>query len=1032
MPDEVQFCILGPLVVRRDGVALPIAHGKQRALLAVLLLRAGRAIAADELAELLWPAAAPPPSASVTVRNYVKRLRHALASAGQDRIITQPGGYLIRVEPGELDVSLMEQSLAKAHDAARGSAWEQTAVHARAALDLWRDEPLSDVNVPQLAAIEVPRLMELRLQARELSAEAAIQLGQHAEAATELRQLTAANPFREHLHALLMLSLYRCGRRGEALDAYRNARGVLVEGLGSEPGPELQAVHQQILRDDPALASPSTSVTQPARSRAAARGRNGTLRSGVPRQLPVAVRGFTGRDAELAFLTGLLDTRAVQTEPSMLITAIDGGAGVGKTALAIRWAHQVADRFPDGQLYVNLRGYDPEEPLAAGDALAGFLRALGVPGQGIPDGLEDRARLYRSRLAGRRVLVVLDNARDAEHVRPLLPGDACCVTLVTSRDALAGLAATDGARRLDLDLLPLGDAVGLLRSLIGERADSDPAAAVALAGLCARLPLALRIAAELAVARPAVPLVDLAAELAADRLDGLDAGEDRADVRAVFSWSLRLLPENAAEMFVLIGLHPGDDLDVLATAALAGTTADQARRGLGQLHRAGLLQGARPGRYGMHDLLRAYAREQAAARDADGRCHRAQTRLFDYYLAAAAAAMDVLFPSEAHWRPRVQPAASAIPGMPGEAEARAWLDRERANLVTIVVHCARHGWPRHATDLAGTLFRYVLTGSHLPEADTIQRQALQAARLSGDLAAEADALNGLGGIGILKGHFRDAAGHFRAALERYGRCGDQAGQARVLHNLGVTEQWLYDPRSAAGYFRRAVAGFEGAGQSVGAALALADLADAEADLGDYGEAAEHLERALPVLHGAEHQLGEAQALARIGSLNLRRGQATEAADFYGQALAIFRRIDHPTGVASALLNLGEVSRYQGEYQHAIGYLRQALAMYRTAGGQYGETVTLRSLAGALHGAGETAAARAELAEALRLAAETGNTYQQARAHQDLADSHHAAGQDEQAGQHWRQALTLYTVIGAPEADQIRSRLSAGGGATAQR
>ncbi len=1024
MPAEVQFCLLGPLVVRHDGVVLPIAHGKQRALLAVLLLHEGRAIAAGELTELLWPANAAPLSASVTVRNYVKRLRHALGSVGQDRIITQPGGYMIRAEPGELDVSLLEQSLGKAHRAARDGAWEHTAVHARAALDLWRGEPLSDVNVPQLAAVEVPRMIELRLQAQELRAEAAIELGRHAEAVTELRRLAAANPLREQLHALLMLSLYRCGRRGEALDAYRHAREVLVEDLGSEPGPELQALHQQVLRDDPVLAPPSPvmAVVRQARSPAVAPTGSRAVHVSVPRQLPAAVRGFTGRDSELAIMTELLNARESEGEPTALVTAIDGGAGVGKTALAIRWARLVADLFPDGQLYVNLRGYDPEEPVATADALAGFLQALGVAGHDIPDGVQDRARLYRSRLAGRRVLVVLDNARDGEHVRPLLPGDPSCVALVTSRDALAGLVATEGARRLDLDVLPLPDAVGLLGSLIGEQAESDPQAAAALAGLCARLPLALRIAAELAVARPAVPLADLAAELAADRLNGLDAGEDRADVRAVFSWSLRRLPHNTTEVFALIGLHPGDDLDAHAAAALTGTTAGQARRALGRLHRAGLLQAAGLGRYGMHDLLRLYAREQAAALHTDGQSHRALTRLFDYYLAAAAAAMDVLFPAEAHWRPRIPPVAAVLPAMPNEADARAWLDRERANLVTVVAHGAGHGWPRHATNLAGTLFRYVLTGSHLPEAHAIESHALQAARLSGDPAAEADALNGLGGIDVLKGQFRDAATQFQAALQRYSQCGDTAGEARVRHNLGVTKQWLHDPRSAACYFRQAVAGFEDVGQGLGAALALADLADAEAELGNYDQAAEHLQRALPVLHDAGHQLGEAQVLARIGSLSLRRGQLAEAADSYRPALEIFRRIDHPTGVASGLLNLGEVSRYQGEYQQAISYLREALAVYREAGGQYGETVALRSLAGALQGAGQTAAARAELAAALRLATATGNTYEQANAHAGLAESHHATGQDELADRHWQQALSLYTQLDAPEADQIRSRL----------
>ena len=268
---------------------------------------------------------------------------------------------------------------------------------------------------------------------------------------------------------------------------------------------------------------------------------------------------------------------------------------------------------------MNLRGYDPYEPVAPGAALAGFLQALGVPGQQVPDDVEDRARLYRSSLAGRRVLVVLDNARDAEHVRPLLPSDPRCVAVITSRDTLAGLVVVDGARRLDLDVLPLTDAVALLRSLIGARVDEDPAAATRLADLCARLPLALRIAAELAASRPAMSLQELTAELAPSRLDRLDAGEERADVRAVFSWSVRQLPDDVAETFALLGLHPGEDLDAHAAAALTGTTPGQARRALGQLLGASLIQATAAGRYGMHDLLRGYAREQAAARDTDGR-----------------------------------------------------------------------------------------------------------------------------------------------------------------------------------------------------------------------------------------------------------------------------------------------------------------------------------------------------------------------------------------------------------------------------
>jgi transcriptional regulator with XRE-family HTH domain len=408
------------------------------------------------------------------------------------------------------------------------------------------------------------------------------------------------------------LSVRAIANMERGLTARPHGRSVrsLADALGL-PGPERLQLHRA--------------------SRVIGDGSATDLTHSVPCELPGRVRHFTGRAPELAELSDMSAGGEVRT---VAICVVGGPAGAGKTALAVHWAHQAAARFGDGQLHVNLRGYDPGEPVAVADVLAGFLRALGVPGPEIPDETEQRAALYRSRLAGRRVLVVLDNARDAEQVRLLLPGGLPCVAVVTSRDALAGLVAADGAIRLDLDVLPLADAVALLRSLIGPRADADPATAQ-LAGLCARLPLALRIAAELAVARPAVPLAELAAEVEADRLDCLDAGEDRTDVRAVFSWSLRELPGEMAGAFALAGLHPGKDLDVYAAAALTGTTPGQARRILGRLHRASLVQATGPGRYGMHDLLRAYAREQAAAGDCDGHSQTALARLFDYYLDAA-------------------------------------------------------------------------------------------------------------------------------------------------------------------------------------------------------------------------------------------------------------------------------------------------------------------------------------------------------------------------------------------------------------
>jgi DNA-binding SARP family transcriptional activator/predicted negative regulator of RcsB-dependent stress response len=1009
MTPRAEFCLLGPLLVRWNGVQVAVPRGRQRAVLAALLLNAGRVVSVDELAEVLW-GAHPPPSERVTVQNTVMRLRQSLGAA-RSLIGTQPRGYLITIAAGELDVSRFEDSIRVAQSAIRDTSWPQAATAAAAALALWRGEPLADAGSELLTAREAPRLAELRLQALEARIDADLHLGRHKEVIGELRLLVSAHPLRENLHGLLMVALYRDGRQGEALAAYVAARRVLVEELGAEPGLRLSQLHQQILTADRALALPPTAVASD----------DGGARPAPPRELPAGVGKFTGRAAELAALTRLLD----QPTSMVVISAIGGTAGVGKTALAVHWAHQVAGQFPDGQLYVNLRGYDPSQPMTAADALAGFLSALGVSGTGIPAGEAARSARYRSLLAGKRMLILLDNARSVGQVRPLLPGMPGCAVLVTSRDSLAGLVARDGATRLDLDLLPLADAVALLRALIGQRASADPGAAAELALLCCRLPLALRVTAELAAARPDATLAELAGELADQqgRLDLLDAGGDPfAAVRTVFSWSYRNLDAGAARTFRLAGLHPGAGFDAYATAALTGATLQETRRALDALARAHLIQPVGPGRYTMHDLLRAYAVEQAAGRDADSLCHLALTGLFDYYRSVAAVAMDLLYPAEAHRRPRIAPTSAAVPELPDEAGARAWLDAERANLVAVVVHCADHAWPDNATDLANTLFRYLMTGSHGTEAEAIYRHVLQAALRSGDRSAEADALNGLGGIGIMRGQFRDAAGHYQAALQAYRQCGDRTGQAWVLRNLGITEYQLHNLRSAASYHREAIAAFEDAGDSLGAARGLAQLAAAETELGSYDQAAEHLQRALAVHRDAKDQSGEADALTRLGELNLRRGQLTEAAASFEHALAIRRHIGYSAGVAAGLSNLGEVSLRRGDYQRAISHLREALALCRYTGDQYVAIVTLRTLAEALHAAGQPADARAELAVALRLAAETGNTYQQASAHRDLADSYHHAAEDERACYHWQQALTLYTQLSAPEAEHVRALL----------
>jgi tetratricopeptide (TPR) repeat protein len=741
------------------------------------------------------------------------------------------------------------------------------------------------------------------------------------------------------------------------------------------------------------------------------------------------VRHFTGRAGELAALTALLDQASAQTPGTVVISAIGGTAGVGKTALAVHWAHQVADRFPDGQLYVNLRGYDPGQPVPATDALAAFLRSLGTPGQDIPPEADERAARYRSLLAGKQVLVVLDNAGSADQVRPLLPGTPACTVVVTSRDALAGLVARDGAARLDLDLLPEEEAVALLRTLIGPRADAGPAAAAELAAQCCRLPLALRVAAELAASRPAASLAALTAELAdlRTRLDLLGAGGDpRTQVRAVFSWSCRHLDADTARAFRLAGLHPGPDLGPYAAAALTGAGLPQARRALDELARAHLISPAAPGRYAMHDLLRGYARELSATADGAQEQHAALTRLFDHYLHTAAAAMDTLFPADRHHRPRIPRPDTPVPPLPGPAAARQWLDGERAALVAAAGHTAACGWPGHATRLAATLARYLLNGGYFPEAATVFAHALGAARRTGDHAAEATTLHQIGNIDLEQGRSQQAGDHYRQALALFRAAGDRAGEARALANLGRAETELGRYAQAARHQQEAVAIFRDIGDRYGEARALGNLGWARQLQGRYQEATSYHQQALGLSREIGDRLGEAWALDSLGVVDLRLGRYQHAAGYLEQALAMLHEMGDKGGEAELLVRLGEVYLGLGRYEHAAGTFEQALAMSREIGHRVLEADALNGLGEVFFRTGEAGKARVHHAAALRLASEAGAPLEQARAHSGLARACQADGNSLQARHHWQQALTRYAAIGAPEAREIRDRLAMAG------
>ena len=753
--------------------------------------------------------------------------------------------------------------------------------------------------------------------------------------------------------------------------------------------------------------------------------------TGPPRQLPAPTAPFVGRGKELAALSFLSDQcfrsdqTAGQRGATAIISAIGGTAGVGKTALALRWAHARASDFPDGQLYVNLRGYDPGPPVLPQDALASFLRALGVNGQDVPQDLAECAARYRSLIAGRRMLILLDNARDAEQVRPLLPAASGCMALVTSRDALAGLVARDGAQRLDLDLLSPVDAAALLRELIGNRAESEPGAVAALATQCAGLPLALRVAAELITARRDTPLPALAEELADTRrlLDLLDAdGDPRTAVRAVFSWSYRYLDDAAARVFRLLGVHPGGGFEPHAVAALDDRTAGQASQTLLTLARAHLIQLTGQDRYGMHDLLRAYAAERADQEESGPATEQSLTRLFDYYAGTTAAAMDTLFPAGESRASSAPKPSTPMPEVADADTARNWLAANLATVVEIAAFTAGTDWAGHTTSLANAIFRYLEAGSRFSEIVAIYGHAVRAASRSGDRAAEAEALNNICLVDLRQGRYEQAAKHLRRALELYTETDNLTGQAYALGNLGIVDFLQGRYRDAIASQKRALAFYGATGNKLGQARTLANLGLVELRLGQHDQAARRFQRSGDLSRQLGAAIAEGLALTGLGQVSLDQGNLWLAEDFLSKGLARFRAAGDQPGEAEALVGLGSVRCAQRRPEAAIEHCQRALALFRKVGDPVGQASALSGLAQALAAAGDPRQARAQATMALALADKAGDPYEQARAHHLLATCNPAGAEAGSARRHQRRAAQLFTRLGvtAP-ADQEAHR-----------
>ena len=911
----MRFGILGPLQVHDglDDVGVPAA--RQRVLLAALLVRAGRAVPAAELVETVWDGL-PPAGATATLRSYVKRLRQILGPQAGARVLTRSPGYLLDAAEEEVDLLRFTRLCRDGGVAVRHGAWAQASAVLGEALGLWRGVPLADVPSKVLHRDESPQLEQLRLQAVEWRIDAGLHLGGDAELVHELQSLAAEHPLREHFHAQLMLALYRCGRRAEALGAYRNARRLLVSELGAEPGAELRELHQRMLATDPSLTVPAPAFRAGAPD--------------VPRQLPAAVGHFTGRDDELAGLTTLL-CPAGQTPRTVALSAIAGPAGVGKTALAIHFARRVTESFPDGQLYLNLRGFDPTlTPMSPAEAVRLALDAFAVPAGQIPANLDAQVGMYRSLLAGKKVLIVLDNAAEAAQVRPLLPGSPTCLVIVTSRNRLAGLVAIDGAIPMSLDVLAQAEARDLLTSIIGAaRVAAEPDATDQLVEFCGHLPLALTITGARAASRPQLPLATLAAELAdaTYRLDALRTIDDPlASVRSALDCSYQHLGTDVAGTFRLLGAHPGPFISLPAAASLVGIPRSETRRHLIELADANLVTEEAAHRYALHDLVRLYADEQAQRIDSDPELQAAKRRMLDHYLHTSHTAARLLRPTR---DPVTLDACSpgAVPeNLADQREATSWFETEHQVLMAAVDHAFASGQDTHAWNIAWTLQDYFHIRGHWHEQLAVSTTALAAASRLGNLMLQAKSYHYLGRGAAELGRYNDAYSHYGHAMDLFQRLGDRNWQANAHLGLARSLSCLGQTALAADHARQALNLYTATDHKIGQAAALNGIGWYLSHSGDFQQALPYCQQALTLCRKVAARHSEADTLDTLGYVHRHLGHHTEAIACYQQAVAVYRELGFRVRQTAALTHLGDTYYATGDLEAACSAWREALAI----------------------------------------------------------------------------------------------------------
>jgi DNA-binding SARP family transcriptional activator/tetratricopeptide (TPR) repeat protein len=912
---DVAINVLGELEVRLDGGPLPCGHARQRSVLTALAVDADRVVSVDGLIDRVWGERAPRRARSV-LRTYLAHLRQALRPTGAT-IVRRDTGYVLAVDPETVDLRRFHRLVASA----RGTGDPRAALAlVEDALELWRGEPLAESDTEWAHAVR-ERLRQGHLAARADRVDLALRCGRHRELVAELTTWTTTNPLDERSAGQLMLALYRDGRQADALAHYRRTRQRLVEELGADPGPELQRLHQRILTADRSLndAPPAADdATGPA---------------AAPRQLPAAPAPFVGRHDELDRLDETL--RSLRSDPAatVVIGAIAGAGGIGKTWLALRWAHRNADRFPDGQLFVDLRGFSPGgQPMDPAVAVRGFLDALGVDPGRIPVDQHAQAALLRSLVAGKRMLLVLDNAVDAAQVTPLLPGSDTCTVLVTSRNRLPGLITGQGARHFALHSLDDTDARDLLTTRLGSaRVEAEPAAVGELLRSCGGFPLALSIIAGRAHTNPHLPLTAIAEELRDSGLDALDEGDPAASLPAVLSWSRRALTTDQATAFALLGTAPGPDIGFPAAASLVGMPPKEARNVLRALEQASLISQDGHGRYRMHDLIRRHCTDTAQQKLPDETREAALRRVLDFYVHTAHTAHRLL---DIHrgLLPLDPPARGThLQPLPDSQAAMAWFDLEHTNLLAVHHTAVTRALHDAVCQLAWNLRTFHSRRGHRHDDLAVWRAAADAAAHLPDATTRIRVHRFLGRAYTALGRSEEATEHLHRALSLAEHHREPAEQAHTHRMIAHAVSRRGDDRGALDHAIRAQRLFREVGQPVWEASALNAVGWYMARLGDLDTARAYCQAALALHRQHRSAEGEASVLDSLGHIYHRAGDHHRAVDHYRQAVALFRVLGDTSDSADTLVHLGNPYAALGLHDEARAVWREALELYRAQG-----------------------------------------------------------------------------------------------------